>query len=423
MPFRRAALLAAACLLIAATSASAAAAAPRSLRVCPNGRTCIKSIQRAVTLSRPGDTISISPGIYRESVLVRGRKHAGIRLVGNPKEPGDVIIDGSSVPSTTPAGIAIQLTRDVSISGVTVRTFPKAGITVSGSASIRLASITTHDTGAYGVRVTNSTGGAYDGIEAYAASTAVSIGATLPQEKPRRTYVRRLTAHESLIGFEAINARYVTLTRARLFNNGTGIALTTSGSLPYPPVEDNLIRANEVFWNNYDAGGEADASPVRPAAPSGAGIYLFGSRANVIELNQVYGNWLVGLGASPNYLLALAQPENDAAQLKRNVIRLNHFGLDKRDRNGRDIAYDGSGRGNCFEQNTGVAKTVPEDGSTLVPCLPPTTNVGQPAAFDELRSWLSPEEHWIRHTHASKPGLRPIEKPSGTATPASARVG
>jgi len=423
MPLRRAALGAAACLLIAATPA--AAAAPRTLRVCPKGKTCITSIQRAVTLSRPGDTISISPGIYRESVLIRGKKASGLRLVGNPKRPGDVILDGSALLSTTPAAIAIRQTSNVSVSGLTVRSYPLAGITVSQSSSIRVADVVAHDTGAYGVRATTSTGGVFDRVEAYATSTAaVSIGATPPQEKPRRTYVRQLDAHESAIGFEAVNARYITLSRGQIYNNGTGIALTTSGALPNAPVEDNLIRANEVFWNNYDASASTGGiGQANSAAPTGAGIYLFGSRANVIELNRVYGNWLVGLGASPNYLLALANPGNDAAELRRNVIRLNAFGLERRDRNGRDIAYDGSGRGNCFEQNTGVATTVPDDGSTLVPCLPPTKNVGQPTAFDELLSWNPPKEHWVRRAHASKPGLRPIEKPSSAAALASAPVG
>lgn len=424
MPFRRTVLGAATVLLLAVSASPAAAAAPRTLRVCLTGNACIKSIQRAVTLSLPGDTIAIAPGIYHEAVLIRGKKHAGIRLTGNPKTPGDVILDGSALPSTTPAAIAVQLTNNVSISGLTARAYPKAGIAVSGSTSIRLSALTVHDTGAYGVRITSSTGGVFDHIEAYSTSiAALSIGATPPQEKPKRTYIRNLIAHESPTGFEAVNARYVTLTHGRLFNNGTGIALTSSGALPNAPVEDNLIRANDVFWNNYDATAGFGGVPTsNPAAPTGAGIFLFGSRANVIELNHVYGNWLVGLGASANYLMALANPSDDAAQLKRNVVRLNDFGLDGRDRNGRDVAYDGSGAGNCFEQNTGVKTTVPGDGSTLVPCMPPTDNVDEPIAFDELRSWSPPKDHWIRHTHTSQSGVRPIERPPTTATPANRAV-
>ena len=419
VPLRRAAVLTTT-LLLALAASPAGAAVPRTLRVCAKGTGCIKSIQRAVTLSRPGDTISIAPGVYRESVLIRGRKHAALTLKGSP----GVILDGSALPAGTPAGIAIQLTNDVSVSALTVRTFPRAGVTISGSTSIRLSRLTLHHTGDYGLRVTSSTGGVYDGLEAYAARTAaVSIAATPPQEKPRRTYVRTLSAHESPIGFEAINARYVTLTHARLFNNGTGIALTASSALPNAPVEDNLIRANDVFWNNYDTtSGEKGIVPPHPAAPTGAGIFLFGSRANVLELNHVYGNWLVGLGASPNYLMALATPGSDLGDLRRNVVRLNEFGLDGRDRNGRDIAYDGSGRGNCFEDNRDVRTTVPQDGATLVPCLPPTANVDQPLAFEELRSWSDPTDHWIRHSHAARPGVRPLEQPPDTATPAARAV-
>ena len=253
--------------------------------------------------------MAIAPGVYRESVSVVGKRHAGIRIVGNAARRGDVILDGSTLPASAPAAIGVELTSGVSISGLTIRAYPKAGIAIAGSTSTRVTAVTTHDTGTYGVRVTSSVGGVFDRIEAYSAGTAaVSFAATPRQEKPRRTYVRTLSAHESPIGFEAVNARYVTLTHGRLFNNGTGIALTASSALPNPPVEDNLIRANDIFWNNYDTRADTSATPANPAAPTGAGIYLFGSRANVLELNHVYGNWLVGLGASPNYLMALADP-------------------------------------------------------------------------------------------------------------------
>ena len=407
-------VLAGTLVLVLVAAASAAAAAPRTLHVCAKGTGCITSIQRAIDLSRPGDTIAIAPGTYREAVLIRGSRHAALKI-----RAGGAFLDGSTVSRETPAGVAIRLTRDVSISGLTVRSFPKAGVTVSGSRSVRLTKLTIHDTGAYGVRVTSSTGGVYDGIEAYATTTAaVSIGATPPQDKPRRTYVRHLVAHQSQIGFQAVNARYVALTHGRLFNNGTGIALTASAALPNAPVEANLIRANDVFWNNYDTRTDAGVTdPATPAAPTGAGIFLFGSRANVIELNHVYGNWLVGLGAIPNYLMTLANPLSDTGDLRRNVVRLNEFGLGGRDQNGRDVVYDGSGRGNCFEDNKDVRTTVPEDGSTLVPCLPPTDNAEQQPVFDEVRSWSEPEAHWIRHSHLAARGIHPLESPPRTATP------
>ena len=50
-----------------------------------------------------------------------------------------------------------------------------------------------------------------------------------------------------------------------------------------------------------------------------------------------------------------------------NVVRNNRFGLGGTDLNGRDLAYDGNGTDNCFGGNTGVAVTIPADGSTLAP--------------------------------------------------------
>ena len=61
-----------------------------------------------------------------------------------------------------------------------------------------------------------------------------------------------------------------------------------------------------------------------------------------------------------------AATENPQARaLVGNVVRDNAFGLDGTDLNGRELAYDGNGTDNCFAGNTGVAVTIPADGSTL----------------------------------------------------------
>ena len=111
----------------------------------------------------------------------------------------------------------------------------------------------------------------------------------------------------------------------------------------------------------------------------------------------------------------------DAFQLKRasqrpllnNHVTNNDFGLGGTDLNGRDIAYDGGGAGNCFAGNQGVTTTFPADGSTIVPCTtPPTPNVFQQAARDEGIGWVTATDHeaaWIRHDHAPQAGLTPIE--------------
>jgi hypothetical protein len=115
----------------------------------------------------------------------------------------------------------------------------------------------------------------------------------------------------------------------------------------------------------------------------------------------------------------------DAFQLRRpaqrpllnNVISGNAFGLGGTDLNGRDIAYDGGGSGNCFQDNEGVTAVFPPDGSTIVPCTtPPTANVFQQSARDEALSWTFDPTHeagWVRHDHAPQAGLTPIEHYAG----------
>jgi hypothetical protein len=204
--------------------------------------------------------------------------------------------------------------------------------------------------------------------------------------------------------------RYVTITKSRFYNNAIGIAPNALDSEKFPPNERNVIVDNDIFWNNFDfRKGDPPFEPrtegTAALAPVGTGILLLGGRDHLIEGNRIYGNYLTGIAAIDGILLA----ENPAAvSLDRNVIRDNEFGLGGRDLNGRDIAYDGSGSDNCFSLE-GVGVTVPADRSTFATCS--GANGLSDSARGELLSWVGEgaSAAWIKHPHASKRGLRPLE--------------
>jgi hypothetical protein len=92
-------------------------------------------------------------------------------------------------------------------------------------------------------------------------------------------------------------------------------------------------------------------------------------------------------------------------------VRDNQFGLDGTDLNGRELAYNGNGSGNCFSGNTGVSVTIPADGSTFAPCPFTGANAFSQPASDQMLS-LAGEASvaaWNRHPHAPKPGFEPLE--------------
>src|SRR3954451_16019177 len=62
--------------------------------VCKKG--CkFKTIQAAVNKSKKGDTVRIKKGMYREAVKVTGPKKSYLKLIGDPKHPARVVLEGS----------------------------------------------------------------------------------------------------------------------------------------------------------------------------------------------------------------------------------------------------------------------------------------------------------------------------------------
>ena len=62
--------------------------------VCKNGRCDFRTIQAAVNAADAGDTIKVRRGVYREAVRIDGRKKRYLKLIGNPRRPGRVVLEG-----------------------------------------------------------------------------------------------------------------------------------------------------------------------------------------------------------------------------------------------------------------------------------------------------------------------------------------
>src|SRR5690606_24443172 len=129
-----------------------------------------------------------------------------------------------------------------------------------------------------------------------------------PQDRPVRSYVKRVRSYGNVLGFSGTNMRYVTITKSQFYNNGSGIVPNALTSEKYPPEEHNVIADNDIFCNNFNyyagapfAIGETADETV--PYPVGVGVLLFGGRHNVVTNNRVYGNYLVGVAALQQLLL------------------------------------------------------------------------------------------------------------------------
>jgi Pectinesterase len=375
--------------------------------VCKKGRCDFRSIQAAVNAADAGDTIKVRPGVYREAVRINGRKKRYLKLIGSPAEPGRTVLDGGGKKQN---GFAVNDADEVTVDGFKTRRYRANGFFFTNLNGYTMNHLIAQQTGVYGLYAFNTIGGRILNSEAYYVNDgAFYIGQTPPQDKPKQTLVRNVEGWGSPIGFSATNMRYVTITKSRFYNNAVGIVPNALDSEKFPPPEKNVIVDNDIFWNNLnfhegDPPFEPREEGTAALVPIGTGILLLGGRDHRIEDNRIFGNFLTGIAAIDGILLA----ENPlAVSLDRNIIRGNAFGLGGTDVNGRDVTYDGSGTGNCFE----LAPTdtaFPADKSTVAACSTAAVNNDARA---QMVGWTGTGAltGWNKHEHPAKKGYKPLE--------------
>jgi parallel beta helix pectate lyase-like protein len=389
-----------------------------TLHVCKKPR-CFHSIQEAVNASRGGDTIKVANGTYKEGVQIRNRGRSGLRIIGNTRHPEKVLLNGKRLKGgAAQNGFLVNGVNRVTIKGFKAKNYKGNGFFIVNTTGYTLTKLIAEHTGVYGIYAFNTKGGTMTDSEAYYANDGgFYIGQTPPQSKPKRTFVKNVRSHSNVIGFSGTNMRYVTIQNSKFWNNGVGIVPNALDSEKFAPPEHNVIKNNEVFWNNFNYYLGAPFK-LRPTAvgdlayPPGVGILLFGGRDTLVEGNQIYGNYAAGFAMIDQ----IALEQEDARTVDGNTVRGNSFGLNGTDLNGRDIGYDGSGSDNCFSDNGQMQNNLPADDSELVPC----PFQGSNGVNDEARSALiaiateqDHEKYWVKHPHAPKDGYTPLEHYEG----------
>lgn len=389
----------------------------KTFKVCKKGKGCIKTISAAVKKANPGDTIKVGNGTYKEQVAVVGRGKKYIKIIGNPKAPAKVVLEGSNKLAN---GVFVNGADGVTINGLTAKHYKSNGFFVTNVNGYTMTNLRTYMPGVYGLYAFNSIGGTMsNSVSEWANDGAYYVGQTPVQTKPVRTVLKNVVGRNSVLGYSGTNSRYVTITDSKFYNNGAGIVPNALDSEKFPPAEDNVFTRNEIFWNNfnYKAGAPFKIPSATVAGaipfPVGVGILLYGGRGNKVTGNKIYGNWLVGAATVP----AVTLKDPTVGILKNNQVTGNTFGVNGTDKNGVDIAYNGNGSGNCFENNTGVATTLPAASAAAFPgCTPPVNNVEDGEALGKMFSWVTdpnPEAAWVKDTHSSKPGITPLERYTG----------
>ncbi len=364
-------------LLAVALLATATAATAAVHHVSPG-----ESIQAAIDLASPGDTILVEPGVYQET----GNADYGLRittdnlrLIGSVGEAGKVRLVHYGTQRTgvyvAPAGcgpavLAGDCPDEIQgfyIRGFTVEDFPRNGIQtrfVNDFKIVRNESVRNLNNGIYptisanGVVAANVSYGSLD--------TAMWVAAV------ENVRVIGNELFDSVIGFEITVSNDVEVTHNDIHDNVVGIGLfhpNATFNTPLPVMADWVIEHNDIYDNNLFP-NPAPSGSFQAGLPTGVGVLLLGVSDHSVSKNDVKNNDYVGIGVlgwctatatgDPNRNCVKDPPRADPS-VNNNLISLN-----KLKDNGlkpppgplgalaADLTYfnlSEPSSGNCFEKN------------------------------------------------------------------------
>ena len=307
------------------------------------------TIEAAIGAASPGDTIVVPPGTHHEGNLVvtqddltiRGSKAAVLDASGHST---GFRVGAGSITGDPPVCPDLSV-HDFTIKGMTIRDASFTGIFLIGVENFRVTGGRYLDNEEYGVFPRCSRDGLIDhnsGSGGEDATVYVGVDDNITVKNNKLT--------NGVIGIELENTTNSFVSGNKLTNNVTGILVVVLPGLPTTSTEHAVIERNVIRANNLP-------NPFPPPPPffddlqllpSGSGVLNVGGdditmRDNVITHNDSFG---IGIVENP---FGFGPPDDN--RVVSNTVLKNAGDPDARAFLSADIAYDGSGVGNCFADN------------------------------------------------------------------------
>ncbi len=300
------------------------------------------TIQKAVDAAKPGTTIVIRPGEYREAVVVT-TPHLVIRGVDRFR----TVLNGLDNKSN---GFTVDGTHHVSIMNLTVRNYVGNGIFYNNSRYYSVNKVDSIKNRTYGIYAFNSYYGVIKNSWGYGSGdSAFYIGQCLGCG----ALIENVVSLWNYLGYSGTNATGVIIRNSVFRHNGAGIVPNTLPTEELGPNRGTLMINNIVKNNNYEnipAAGFSETVGI----PYGTGIWMPGT-----ENNQAYNNVVT----NHNFYGILITPSIDESIPMNNEV----IGNEISGSGMYDLAFDGGGQDNCFSDNVFTTSGPPEI-ETLYAC-------------------------------------------------------
>ncbi|GGW80970.1 hypothetical protein GCM10010503_67920 [Streptomyces lucensis JCM 4490] len=284
--------------LVGALAGTAPASAAHRIHVVHPG----ESIQKAVNAARPGDTVFVLAGTYRESVTV---KTPGLTLRGEGDRTVIKPVKKKKTKSAPPAakatvsceeggnGVCVIGAKNTALERVTVADlkvtgFSRMGVWSMGTDRLTVQRVTADDNGQWGIAQEHSTRGLFrDNIARRNGDAGLFLANNVKAEEGARdtkgTLVVRNRLEGNRIGITVRRLRNLTVTRNLVTGNCAGVFVV--GDENKPKAGALTVSRNDVERNNKYCPKTA-----RLPYLQGSGIVLTGTEKALVTGNVVTGH-------------------------------------------------------------------------------------------------------------------------------------